>query len=338
MDYRIKDITVRNIQVHKNAVIRDLPKNGFIIFTGENSAGKSAILGLIIAIFSTEIKEADMRRNYVNYNEDVGYVKIVFYEGLTLEVQINVENRGASYYRFIWEDTGKEYLISFSDANLKEYVQSFLNIHSYKTESLNYHKTFGNKHLCIETTPKETYSILKGSFKDVKVEQSLDVMNSKLKEFRTSLLTLKSQIQGKEELLNQSIIPVEDMKADLERMKYARELSLIIEQPIVIEKEMNINARPRPDAGLIQILEKEVFVESIKEINNINYDKNLVTILEQVIVEEEPLKEPADLTDLMKLLNIIEKPITVEKPCIESIDKLLSYAKMVCPECERSFL
>lgn len=337
-DYRIKDIYVKNIQVHKDSVIRDLPKDGLIIFTGENSAGKSAILGLIIEIFSTGIKESDMRRNYVNYNEKVGDVRIVFHEGLTLDVHIEVENKGASFYRFWWEETGKELILSFSDTTLKDVVQSILNVHSCKTESLNYHKTFGNKHLCVETTPKETYSILKGSFKDVKVEQSLELMNYKLKEFRTDLLSLKSQIKGKEELLSQSIVPVENMKADLERMKLARDLALIIEQPITIEKEMAINVRPKPDRNLISILEKEIIVEPIKEINNIVYDKQLIQILEKEIIVEKPMPERTDLTEPRQLLSIIEKPIIVEQSCAEAINRLQSYVKMVCPECERSYI
>lgn len=337
-DLRIKDITVKNIQVHKDAVIRDLPENGLIVFTGENSAGKSAILGLLINIMSTEIKEKNMRRNYVNYNENVGLVNVVFYNGLKLEVRIDVESPSASYYRFTKDGAEGEQLIYFSDKMLKDKVRAMFNIHSWEKESLNYHKTFGNKLLCVETTPKETYSILKGSFKDIKVEKSLEYMKDELKTLRTELLSLKSQIKGKEELISQSKVSVEDMKKDLDHLKYLRTLAYAVEYPLIVEPERVMKTSLKPNMAYVNAIQGELEIEPIMEIKNYHYTKEYVSAIDNSLIVEPMMAERLNLSRQHILAKSIEEPLIVEGPQLDAIEKLISYAKLECPECGRSYL
>ena len=87
----IKSIRRRNIQSHQDVLI-ELPETGVVVFTGDNSNGKSVMRKVLSDVISGRIKQLRNRKSLVRRAPGVheGYLEITKYDGSKLTVCINL--------------------------------------------------------------------------------------------------------------------------------------------------------------------------------------------------------------------------------------------------------
>lgn len=120
----IKTIRTRNIQSHQDVLI-ELPETGVVVFTGDNSNGKSVMRKVLSDVISGRIKQLRNRKSLVRRAPGVheGYLEITKYDGSKLTVCINLE-ASQTYVELVRAggDTLKRYL---SDKSFTDLVYEF---------------------------------------------------------------------------------------------------------------------------------------------------------------------------------------------------------------------
>lgn len=118
----IKRIITHNIQNHAEVVI-DLPKTGLVVFTGENSNGKSVITRATRAIIQNEISKPRKRASLVNRNASWGEITYIRGDDVTLTVRIARE-ANATYVKYV--EPGQEPVVRYlADKSYVELIQRF---------------------------------------------------------------------------------------------------------------------------------------------------------------------------------------------------------------------
>ena len=118
----LKQIITRNIQNHKEVVI-NLPPTGLVVFTGQNSNGKSVIVKTTRTILNGGIRKPRQRSSLINRNATFGEIVYVRDDGVRLTVHIT---RESSTNWIKWEDTITEPIVRYlSDKSYPELLQRF---------------------------------------------------------------------------------------------------------------------------------------------------------------------------------------------------------------------
>lgn len=86
----LKTIRTRNIQSHKDVLI-ELPETGLVVFTGDNSNGKSVITKVLDDLISYSISNLRVRKSDINRDCNEGSLEITKYDGSSLYLNLNIE-------------------------------------------------------------------------------------------------------------------------------------------------------------------------------------------------------------------------------------------------------
>lgn len=118
----LKRIVTRNIQSHGEVVI-DLPATGLIVFTGDNSNGKSVIVRTTLNIINGALKKPRKRASLVNRDALFGEITYTRSDDVVLTVHITRE-AAATYYKL--EQPGQEPIIRYlADKSYPELIKTF---------------------------------------------------------------------------------------------------------------------------------------------------------------------------------------------------------------------
>lgn len=93
MQVALRSIKTVNIQNHREVII-DLPETGLVVFTGENSNGKSVIFRTTKYIISDKIQKPRIRAALVNRQAQFGEITYTRSDGVQLLVHIQREAAG----------------------------------------------------------------------------------------------------------------------------------------------------------------------------------------------------------------------------------------------------
>lgn len=91
----LKQIITRNIQNHREVVI-DLPKSGLVVFTGNNSNGKSVIVKTTLKMLNGGISKPRKRASLVN--RDATFGEIIYVRDDDVKLTMHVAREAASTY------------------------------------------------------------------------------------------------------------------------------------------------------------------------------------------------------------------------------------------------
>lgn len=118
----LKKIITRNLQSHKEVVI-DLPPTGLVVFTGDNSNGKSVIGKTLEALLTNKIAKPRKRNSLINRTSSFGSITFIRSDDVILEAHIQREAAG-TYIKFSkpGEDDVKRYI---ADRSYKELLYQF---------------------------------------------------------------------------------------------------------------------------------------------------------------------------------------------------------------------
>lgn len=86
----IKTIHTRGIQSHDDVLI-ELPETGLVVFSGDNSNGKSVIRKVLEDTIAYNINKAKVRKSLISKDRSEGTLEIIKYDGSSLYVNINLE-------------------------------------------------------------------------------------------------------------------------------------------------------------------------------------------------------------------------------------------------------
>ena len=118
----LKRITTRNIQNHKEIVI-ELPPTGLIIFTGDNSNGKSVIVKTTKAIIQNDIRRPKKRASLINRNATFGEIEYVRDDDVKLTAHICRES-ATTYIKY--EEPGEEPIVRYlADKSYVDLIRRF---------------------------------------------------------------------------------------------------------------------------------------------------------------------------------------------------------------------
>lgn len=118
----LKQIITRNIQNHREVVI-DLPEHGLIVFTGNNSNGKSVIVKTTLKMLNGDITKPRKRASLVNRNATFGEIIYVRNDDVVLTMHLARE-AAATFIKY--EEPGKEPIVRYlSDKSYKELIKDF---------------------------------------------------------------------------------------------------------------------------------------------------------------------------------------------------------------------
>lgn len=118
----IKTIRTQNIQSHKDVSI-DLPETGLVVFSGDNSNGKSVIRKVLEDTIAYNINKVKVRKSLISGDASEGSLELIKYDGSSLLVNINLE-ASRTWVRLRRTD-GTEVTRYLADKNIPELVREF---------------------------------------------------------------------------------------------------------------------------------------------------------------------------------------------------------------------
>lgn len=118
----IKTIRTRNIQSHKDVYV-ELPETGLVVFTGDNSNGKSVIRRVLHDTISYAIRNVRVRKTLINKECNEGYLEVTKYDGSVLFININIE--AALTWVKLTRQNGEEVTRYLSDKTIPELIREF---------------------------------------------------------------------------------------------------------------------------------------------------------------------------------------------------------------------
>ena len=226
----LKSITTQCIQSHKSVTV-NFPEKGVVIFTGNNSNGKSVIVKALRAIISGDLYKPKERKTLVNKDYTHGSVTCERYDGMTLFVYIHHE--AAQTFAELTRPNGEKVRRYLADKSISELVKEFgLHYNAQHDISLNIHSD-DERLLFVDTKHATNYSALRTTVTDEYAEQSLANMEPVLLDTKRDLASKKERfnaLQAVKEAL--PIYDVEELTALQKKIRYIYVgLTHIITQP-----------------------------------------------------------------------------------------------------------
>lgn len=118
----LKTIRTHNIQSHKDVLI-ELPETGLVVFSGDNSNGKSVIRKVIEDVIANNINKVKVRKSLINRHATEGCLELVKYNGTTLYVNLNLE-ASQTWVKLTRRD-GTEVTRYLADKSIPELINEF---------------------------------------------------------------------------------------------------------------------------------------------------------------------------------------------------------------------
>ena len=188
----LKQIITKNLQNHKEVVI-DLPPTGLIVFTGNNSNGKSVIVKVTKALISGTIRKPRKRANYVNRNSQFGEITYVRDDNTVLKLHLT---REAATTYVSYQEPDKEPIVRYlADKNYTELVYRF-GWHYDPSTDISLNIAEADTALLFYKTPnKANSSILETATSDIAANAVIDKFGTTLSELRTLRDNYNAQIR-----------------------------------------------------------------------------------------------------------------------------------------------
>lgn len=118
----IKTIHTRGIQSHDDVLI-ELPETGLVVFSGDNSNGKSVIRKVLEDTIAYNINKAKVRKSLISKDRSEGSLEIIKYDGSSLYVNINLE--ASQTWVRLTRANGESVIRYLADKNIPELVREF---------------------------------------------------------------------------------------------------------------------------------------------------------------------------------------------------------------------
>lgn len=354
-DLRLKEIHLKNVKVHKSLSITDIPENGFIIFSGPNSAGKSSVLDFLMDVLEGKLKSSDVRKDHISFNESSADGHFIFHNGLEIKVHITLGTAKESYYTFILKGV-EPVRITVDDAMIDVFLDAHVNLHSKDNDSLNFHRTLESKLLFINTTPQETFKFIEGSLTDKSLEFAYSKMEEFVKTTRSHLITLKANIAAEERIATKELANIENLEVLRSNIIESRNIAEIIETAVQFVHKTNNLDELNIDFNSIEEFLALPEISIVEKLTNLNVQDSfdLNDVIEQVEINETPIsfvrKAKLSAIDVDKIMNVVEKlNSSIEEyenmkiyldvtDYNEAVTNILSINDGICPTCGKGLI
>ncbi len=208
-------------------MVIDLPETGLVVFTGDNSNGKSVIVKTLEALLTNKIAKPRKRNSLVNREASYGTIKFVRSDDVSLEAHIQREAAG-TYIRY--SVPGEEDVVRYiADKSYKELLLRFgwhydedtgisLNVGQEEDELLFY-----------KTQPRKIRSLLESAVTDTNANTAAENMENFLGEVRKLKESYNQQQRAYMQTLSTLVIEdTEPLIAKTEKLeKCYRNLSVV---------------------------------------------------------------------------------------------------------------
>lgn len=214
----LKKIITRNIQNHAEVVV-DLPETGMVVFTGNNSNGKSVIVKVTRALITNGIRRPRTRASLVNRKAMFGEAIYVRSDDVVLTLHLARE-ANATYVKY--EVPGQEPIVRYlADKTYTELVKAFgwhydensdisLNI-AEEEDSLLFYKT----------SHKINASIIQTATSDSTAEVVATNFENTLKQARSFRENYTQQVRTYKSALNElQVFDEEELTKKHDRLNY----------------------------------------------------------------------------------------------------------------------
>lgn len=214
----LTQIVTRNIQSHKEVVI-DLPPTGLVMFSGDNSNGKSVIIRVTRDIILGHISRPQTRADLVNRKSTSGEVLYVRNDGARLLV--NIAREAARTFVSLTLP-GQEAIVRYvSDKEYKRLIATFgWNVVEGQDISLNITEE-DDALLFYKTHPKVTGQVFTSVSTDPVAENALENLQQLAKDARTCKDAANSKLRlaetAKHELKE---VDLDELKSQKEKLEY----------------------------------------------------------------------------------------------------------------------
>lgn len=215
----LKQIVTKNIQNHKEVVI-DLPPTGFIIFTGNNSNGKSVIVKVTKALITGTIRKPRKRANLVNRNAQFGEAIYTRDDGTVLRLHLA---REAAQTYVTYQAPDEEPIVRYlADKSYPELVRRF-GFHYDATTDISLNIAEADTSLLFyKTSNKTNGSIIETANSDPAANAVIERFGAVIAELRSLRDTYNVQIRQLEgtiyDLKVEDVEPIIQLKAVYEKV------------------------------------------------------------------------------------------------------------------------
>ena len=224
----------------------DLPPKGFVIFTGDNSNGKSVIGKTTRALLNGEIAKPRKRGSLVNRDSTFGEIEYLRDDGAKLLVHIQREAAG-TYFRY-YSPTGEMIERYLADRSYGELLRLFGWHYDEGAEISIQLAEADDELLFYKTPPKKIGMILETTTTDQSAEIVLESMMNLLKEARNYREGYTKQIGALGE--NLRALTIEDvtaLKVKVDKLEYIRRNLGAYHKPVLPE------IRPVPKVNFVDL-------------------------------------------------------------------------------------
>lgn len=212
---RLKTINTVHIQSHIDITI-ELPETGVVVFSGNNSNGKSVIVKVTNAIISGALAKPKERRTLITRGFTHGSVTYTTYEGVTLKVDIDHE--AANTYATLTLANGEKLTRFLSDKNIGELVRMFGFHYNKEHEvSLNIHND-DDRFLFVDTKHTANFACLNNTLGDEYAEMALEQLQVALSQVKEQVNKYNTLITQNEAVKN-ALVTIDTEKAAERRKK-----------------------------------------------------------------------------------------------------------------------
>lgn len=175
-------IITRNIQNHKEVVI-DLPPTGLIVFTGNNSNGKSVIVKVTKALIDGSIKRPKKRASLINRNTTFG--EVVYYRSDGAILTLHLTREAATVWVSLEMPNEEKIVRYLSDKSYQVLVRRFGFHYADDCDiTLNIAEA-DDALLFYKTSYKVNGSIMNTATTDVNASKAVENMTATLKDARS---------------------------------------------------------------------------------------------------------------------------------------------------------
>jgi len=234
----IKTIRTHNIQSHKDVNI-ELPERGLVVFTGDNSNGKSVIRKVLEDTISGAIKSPRVRKPLINRTASEGYCEITRYDGASLFININLE-ASRTFVRYT-SPSGTETTRYLSDKSIGELMREFgFHYNENREVSLNICDS-DNSILFFKTSHVTNGDILNSALVDTRAQKRAEALRERYHEAIALRQSFNDNLRVA--LAAKSEIKLYDVEAETSLLKQASYYANILEHVYIPQP---VEAQPVP--------------------------------------------------------------------------------------------
>ena len=216
----LKSIRVVNMQSIRDYTF-ELPASGIIVFTGDNSNGKSIVVKTTRALTVGDIRHPKMRASLINRKSVFGEITYLRSDGISLTLHLQREAAGTFVsYKEPAADPIMRYL---SDKSYKALVARF-GLHYDEKSGISINIAEDEESLLFYKTPfKSNGSVIETATTDIIADKSIQVLTNLLSDLRKLRESYNQQMQtyltANADLVIENTEPLEKKLEKLERCK-----------------------------------------------------------------------------------------------------------------------